>query len=185
MELKPWAIRQVGTMNLFVVFRQEDGTLELVTPPLDGMILPGVTRDSVLALARSHAAGTLRIPNLTTKLAVAERGVTMKEVSETVQSGRLVEMFGAGKCFLSLSPAFCYRGSPWAVTRLDLGTAAIVSPVNKIGYQGRDIEIPVEEDGMGPVSRPIWTELVGRQTGEIESDWSVVVCEEEKGRPSQ
>jgi len=102
-ELKPWAIRQVGTMNLFVVFRQEDGTLELVTPPLDGMILPGVTRDSVLALARSHAAGTLRIPNLTTKLAVSERGVTMKEVSEAVQSGRLVEMFGAGKCFFSLS----------------------------------------------------------------------------------
>ena len=29
---------QVGTMNLFVVFRKEDGTLELVTPPLDGMI---------------------------------------------------------------------------------------------------------------------------------------------------
>lgn len=58
---------------------------------------------------------------------------------------------------------------------LILGTAAIVSPVNKIGYQGRDIEIPVEGDGMGPVSRPIWTELVGRQTGEIESDWSVVV----------
>jgi len=153
------SLTEVGTMNLFVVFRQEDGTLELVTPPLDGMILPGVTRDSVLALARSHAARTLRIPNLTTKLAVSERGVTMKEVSEAVQSGRLVEMFGAG-------------------------TAAIVSPVNKIGYQGRDIEIPVEEDGMGPVSRPIWTELVGRQTGEIESDWSVVVCEE-KGRLSR
>jgi branched-chain amino acid aminotransferase len=50
--------------------------------------------------------------------------------------------------------------------------------VNKIGYQGKDIEIPVEEDGMGPVSRPIWTDLVARQTGEIESDWSVVVHEE-------
>ena len=59
-----------------------------------------------------------------------------------------------------------------------LGTAAIVSPVNKIGYQGIDIEIPVEQDGMGPVSRPIWADLVARQTGEIESDWSVVVHEE-------
>jgi branched-chain amino acid aminotransferase len=95
--------RQVGTMNLFVVFRQEDGTLELVTPPLDGMILPGVTRDSVLSLARSHAAGTLRIPNLTTKLVVSERGVTMKEVCEAVQSSRLVEMFGAGES--------CHRSS--------------------------------------------------------------------------
>jgi len=140
-------------MNLFLVFRLEDGTFELVTPPLDGMILPGVTRDSVLSLARSQSAGTLRVPNLTSKLVVSEREVKMKEVCEAVQSGRLVEMFGTG-------------------------TAAIVSPVNKIGYQGRDLEIPVEEDGMGPVSRPIWRELVGRQTGEIESDWSDIVCEQ-------
>ena len=83
-------------MNLFVVFRQGDGSLELVTPPLDGMILPGVTRDSVLSLARSHAAGTLRIPKLTSKLSVSERGVAMREVCEAVQSGRLVEMFGTG-----------------------------------------------------------------------------------------
>jgi len=146
-------LTEVGTMNLFVVFRNGDGTLELVTPPLDGMILPGVTRDSVLSLARSHAAGTLHVPNLATSLVVSERGVNMAEVCEAVESGRLVEMFGAG-------------------------TAAIVSPVNRIGYQGRDIDIPVESDGMGPVSRPIWNELVGRQTGEIESDWSVVVHEE-------
>jgi len=146
-------LTEVGTMNLFVVFRQTDGTFELVTPPLDGMILPGVTRDSILSIARSHAAGKLRIPNLTPKLVVSERGVTMKEVCDAVQSGRLVEMFGAG-------------------------TAAIVSPVNKIGYEGKDIEIPVEGDGMGPVSRPIWADLVARQTGEIESDWSVVVHEE-------
>jgi branched-chain amino acid aminotransferase len=84
-------------MNLFVVFRQPDGTFELVTPPLDGMILPGVTRDSILSLARSHAAGKLRIPNLTPKLVVSERGVTMKEVCDAVQSGRLVEMFGTGR----------------------------------------------------------------------------------------
>jgi branched-chain amino acid aminotransferase len=88
-------------MNLFVVFRQGDGTLELVTPPLDGMILPGVTRDSVLSIARGNAVGTLRVPNLTTKLVVSERGVTMKEVFEAAQSGRLVEMFGSGKSLFS------------------------------------------------------------------------------------
>lgn len=86
-------------MNLFVVFKQADGTFELVTPPLDGMILPGVTRDSILSLSRRHAAGMLRIPNLTPKLVVSERGVTMKEVCDAVQSGRLVEMFGTGESF--------------------------------------------------------------------------------------
>ena len=37
-------VTEAGTMNLFVVWRQPDGTTELVTPPLDGTILPGVTR---------------------------------------------------------------------------------------------------------------------------------------------
>lgn len=39
-------------MNVFVAWRTRDGGVELVTPPLDGTILPGVTRDSILALAR-------------------------------------------------------------------------------------------------------------------------------------
>ena len=53
----------------------------------------------------------------------------------------------------------------------------MVSPVDRIGYLGEDVHIPVGEDGMGPVSRAVWKELVGRQMGTIESDWSVVVTE--------
>lgn len=71
--------------------------IELVTPPLDGMILPGVTRDSVLALARDHASGVKRLAHLPSKLIVSERSVTMREVKEASQSGSLVELFGAGK----------------------------------------------------------------------------------------
>ncbi|KAJ7835303.1 branched chain amino acid aminotransferase [Mycena leptocephala] len=132
-------LTEVGTMNMFVVFTTEDGSTELVTPPLDGMILPGVTRDSVLTLAREHVSGTKRLPNLPEKLIVSERGVTMKEVKEAAAAGRLVEMFGAG-------------------------TAAVISPVNRIGYMGEDVHIPVGEDNMGP-----W--------GTIPSEWSVPVTE--------
>jgi len=39
-------------MNFFVFMVNEQGEKELITPPLDGSILPGVTRDSMLALAR-------------------------------------------------------------------------------------------------------------------------------------
>ncbi|TFK76881.1 branched-chain amino acid aminotransferase II [Pluteus cervinus] len=145
-------LTEVGTMNLFVVFRLPDGTLELVTPPLDGMILPGVTRDSVLSLARDHSAGKYQLPGLSGQLRVTERPVTMREVQDASQSGTLVELFGAG-------------------------TAAVISPVDRVGYQGQDIIIPTEADGMGPLSRPLWTELVGRQTGKIPSDWSVLVSE--------
>jgi len=126
--------------------------MELVTPPLDGMILPGVTRDSVLALAREHITGKKPLAHLPDNLIVSERLVTMEEVVEASKSGRLVELFGAG-------------------------TAATISPVDKIGYLGEDLLIPTGHDGMGTVSRPIWTELVGRQTGAIASEWSVSVAD--------
>ncbi|KDQ63857.1 hypothetical protein JAAARDRAFT_29904 [Jaapia argillacea MUCL 33604] len=145
-------LTEVGTMNLFVVFKRDNGALELVTPPLDGMILPGVTRDSVLELAKGHASKKYEVPGLTDSLVVSERPVTMKEIKDASEAGTLVEFFGTG-------------------------TAAVISPVDRIGYMGSDVHIPTGPDGMGPVSKPIWKELVGRQTGTIPSDWSVVVCE--------
>lgn len=65
------------------------------------MILPGVTRDSVLALAREHASGAYTVPGLPENLTINERPVTMKEVKEASHSGKIVEMFGAGTYFNS------------------------------------------------------------------------------------
>lgn len=125
--------------------------IELVTPPLDGMILPGVTRDSVLALARDHASGAVPLEGIPSgKFIVSERTVTMKEVVDAAQDGRLVEFFGTG-------------------------TAAVISPVDRIGYLGNDLQIPTGPDGMGPVSRPIWKQLVNIQTGKVPHEWSVLV----------
>jgi len=39
-------------MNFFVFWKNENGEDELITPPLDGTILPGVTRDSIIQLYR-------------------------------------------------------------------------------------------------------------------------------------
>lgn len=58
-----------------------------------------------------------------------------------------------------------------------IGTAAVISPVDRIGYMGEDVVIPTGADGMGPVSRVMWKELSGRQFGTIPSDWSVIVAE--------
>ena len=43
---------EVGTMNFFLYWKNEDGEDELITPPLDGTILPGVTRDSIITMMR-------------------------------------------------------------------------------------------------------------------------------------
>jgi len=144
-------LTEVGTMNMFAVFKRGE-TTTLVSPPLDGLILPGVIRDSVLVLGRDHASGKRPVPGLPSNFVVEERNVTMAEIKSAVQKGELVELFGTG-------------------------TAAIISPVDRIGYLGEDIPIPVGEDGMGPVSRSFWERLVSIQKGEIESDWNLVVCE--------
>ncbi len=72
-------VEEVGTMNIFFVFGKE-----LVTPPLSGSILPGVTRDSVLTLAREW--------NIT----VTERPVEIEEVMRGAADGTLTEAFGTG-----------------------------------------------------------------------------------------
>ncbi len=72
-------IEEVGTMNLFV--RMGD---ELITAPLEGTILGGVTRDSVLTLARSWGLKT------------TERRLTMDQVISAQKDGSLHEVFGCG-----------------------------------------------------------------------------------------
>ena len=78
-------ITEVGTMNLFLFWINDDGKRELVTPPLDGTILPGVTRDSILELARTWG-----------EFEVSERKVTMPQVVQALKERRVLEMFGAG-----------------------------------------------------------------------------------------
>jgi branched-chain amino acid aminotransferase len=82
-------VTEVGTMNFFVALKdKETGQKELVTAPLDGTILDGVTRDSVLSLARERL-----VPE---GWKISERKYTMKELDEAAEEGRLIEAFGAG-----------------------------------------------------------------------------------------
>ncbi|KAK9366580.1 aminotransferase [Lipomyces kononenkoae] len=98
-------ITEVGTMNMFLVFKQPDGKFELVTAPLDGTILEGVTRDSILALARERFDKD--------KWVISERKATIKEVADHASAGTLVEAFGAGTAAV-VSPIkeISWRGQP-------------------------------------------------------------------------
>ncbi|KAJ2892592.1 Mitochondrial branched-chain amino acid (BCAA) aminotransferase [Zalerion maritima] len=82
-------VTEVGTMNMFTVIQDaKTGQKELVTAPLDGTILDGVTRDSVLSLAREKL-----IPE---GWKVSERKYTMPELWQASKEGRLLEAFGSG-----------------------------------------------------------------------------------------
>jgi len=78
-------VTEVGSMNIFFLWETPSGKIELVTAPLDGTILPGVTRDSILELAREWG-----------EFEVTERPFTMPEVAAAWKEGRLREAFGAG-----------------------------------------------------------------------------------------
>jgi branched-chain amino acid aminotransferase len=73
-------IEELGGMNVFFVF--DDGTL--VTPPLGGTILPGITRDSVMVLARQFGHQ------------VVERPYRLSDWRADAASGRLREVFACG-----------------------------------------------------------------------------------------
>ena len=73
-------VEELGGMNVFFVF--EDGSLQ--TPPLSGTILPGITRDSLLTLARSEG------------LTVREEPYGFDHWKKDAASGRLTECFACG-----------------------------------------------------------------------------------------
>ncbi len=73
-------IEEVGTSNIFFLFEDE-----LVTPPLGGSILSGITRLSVIDLTRKWG-----------EFDVVERPIAIDEVMAKAKNGELKEVFGAG-----------------------------------------------------------------------------------------
>lgn len=92
-------IEEVGTSNIF--FKIGD---ELITPPLGGSILGGITRDSVIQLAKSWGVD------------VVERRITIDEVIAANEDGRLQEAFGTGTAAV-ISPVgeLCYQEKKYVV----------------------------------------------------------------------
>ncbi|XP_027229757.1 branched-chain-amino-acid aminotransferase, cytosolic [Penaeus vannamei] len=131
-------ITEVGAMNIMVFLDKGNGEKELVTPPLHGLILPGVTRDTLLTLGRQWGEFT-----------VSERDITMAEVVQAESEGKLLEIFGAG-------------------------TAAVVTPVGEIHYQGKVIKMPTLKPEESLAQRYFNT-IKEIQYGHVSHEWSVPI----------
>ena len=116
-------VEEVGSMNMFFVLGDE-----LVTPPLNGTILAGITRNSILTIARDWG------------LKVSERSLSIDELSAAQKSGELKEAFGAG-------------------------TAAVISPVGHLSFQGEEWEINGGQTG--PLTKRFYDEITGLQQGTV------------------
>jgi branched-chain amino acid aminotransferase len=117
-------IEEVGSMNIFFLIDNE-----LITPKLNGSILPGITRASVVYLAKRWGMN------------VSERDLSIEEVVEAHENGKLQEVFGSG-------------------------TAAIVSPVGQLKYG--DLVMTVADGSVGPVSKKLYNAITDIQYGRAE-----------------
>ena len=120
-------------MNVFFVI---DG--KVVTPQLEGNILPGVTRDSTIQYLRGKG------------YEVEERRISIQEVYDAAKDGTLNEMFGTG-------------------------TAAVISPVGELNWDGNKVIINNNE--IGAISQMLYDDITGIQYGKKDDPfgWSMVL----------
>ena len=121
-------IEEVGSMNIFFVIDDE-----IITPELQGSVLPGITRDSVIQLAKRWG------------IKVSERRISIDDVISAHSTGKLQEIFGSGTAAV-ISPVgeIKYRDQ-----NLSVGDGK-VGPVSMRLYTAlTDIQYGKSEDPMG------------------------------------
>ncbi len=98
-------VEEIGVSNAFFVIDNE-----IVTPPLLGTILPGITRDSVIQILKNKG------------YVVSERRISIDEIYENAKSGRLREMFASGTASV-ISPVgkLCYNGEIATINNNEIG----------------------------------------------------------------
>lgn len=144
-------ISEAGAMNVFCIKEAADGVLEFITMGLDnGIVLPGVTRASILELLRDHASGKAEfpLPGMPKNIRVVERDIAMQEIVDGSKDGSLKGMFGCG-------------------------TGVVVVQIGEINWQDELLKIP-----SNPLIKLIRDTMTGIQRGKVEhADWSYVVPE--------
>lgn len=123
-------VEEVGAMNIFFVI---DDTV--ITPYLCGSILSGITRKSALRILKDNG------------YKVEERKISIDELIDAHNDGRLKEVFGTG-------------------------TAAVISPVGNITYKGKNYEINNMQ--MGKITKFLYDIIVSIQQGKIEDKYNWV-----------
>lgn len=107
-------LEELGGMNVFLVYK--DGTL--VTPELSGSILEGITRESILQLARDRG------------MKVEERKVTIDEWKQGVTSGEIAEVFACGTAAV-VTPIGQLKGEGFSVGDINAPAGEVTMSLRK------------------------------------------------------
>jgi len=107
-------LEELGGMNVFLVYK--DG--HIVTPELSGSILEGITRDSIIQIARDRGH------------AVEERKVSIDEWKQGVTSGDIVEVFACGTAAV-ITPIGQLKGKGFEVGDLNAPAGEVTMGIRK------------------------------------------------------
>lgn len=101
-------VEEIGTSNAFFIIDDE-----VITAPLDGTILPGITRDSVIHLLKDKG------------IKISERKITIDQIFNAAKSGRLTEVFASGTAAV-ISPVgeLSYKGEEIVIHGGEIGPVA-------------------------------------------------------------
>jgi len=127
-------VEEVGTMNMFFVIDDE-----VITAPLTGSILPGITRDSVIHMVKDWG------------LKMSERSLAIHDVIAAAKDGTLKEAFGTGTAAV-ISPVgqITYKGKDYVVAGGNMGDLS-----QKLYSEIVAIQYAEKEDPYG------WREKIG------------------------
>lgn len=125
-------VEEVGSMNIFFVI---DG--EVITPELTGSVLPGITRKSAIEVC------------LKMGYKVTERKISIQEIAQAYDAGKLEEVFGTG-------------------------TAAVISPVGHLKWNDKIMEI--NNNKIGKISQMLYDTMTGIQWGKLPDEFGWI-CE--------
>lgn len=102
-------VEEVGSMNICFVYNGN----HIVTPPLNGSILPGVTRDSVITLGRDLG------------YRVSEDLIDVHEMLDDIEAGKITEVFGCGTAAV-IAPVgkFGHLGHEYTINDFGCGPVA-------------------------------------------------------------
>jgi branched-chain amino acid aminotransferase len=108
-------LEELGGMNVFLVYGKEN---KLVTPALSGSILEGITRDSLLQLARDRG------------MVVEERKIAVDEWKQGVASGEITEVFACGTAAV-ITPIGQLKGEGFSVGDLSAPAGEVTMALRK------------------------------------------------------
>ncbi len=125
-------VEEVGAMNIFFKI---DG--KLITAPLDGSILPGITRDSVIKLARELG------------YIVEERNLSIEEVFKAYEDGKLEDVLGSGTAAV-ISPVGVLE---WKDKKIEINNGKIGDFTSMMYDKLTGIQYGTEEDIFGWIKK--------------------------------